>query len=355
MGLAAADETPQFTALTGGVSSDIWKVDLARGPVCIKRALAQLKVAATWRAPVERNASEVGWIEVARQIVAGCAPRILGHDPQAGLFAMEFFDPADYRLWKSDLRDGLVDLAMAAAVGDTLGRIHATTAGDSGLSHRFGNDTIFHDIRLEPYLIAAGRAHPDRAGALKALATTTAQTRQVLVHGDVSPKNILLGPDGPVFLDAECAWYGDPAFDLGFCLNHLLLKCLWTPRAAALFLDAFDALSAASVGSDGVNLSTVSLTSQTAAAAAIDSLDSAIASVSSQRANLGANQNRLEHTIKNLSVSAENLSAAESRIRDTDMASEMVTFTRNQIMQQAGTSMLAQANQVPQSVLSLLR
>jgi flagellin len=117
----------------------------------------------------------------------------------------------------------------------------------------------------------------------------------------------------------------------------------------------FSALSAASVGSDGVNLSTVSLTSQTAAAAAIDSLDSAIASVSSQRANLGANQNRLEHTIKNLAVSAENLSAAESRIRDTDMASEMVTFTRNQIMQQAGTSMLAQANQVPQSVLSLLR
>jgi flagellin len=117
----------------------------------------------------------------------------------------------------------------------------------------------------------------------------------------------------------------------------------------------FDALSAASVGSDGVNLSTVSLTSQTAAAAAIDSLDNAIASVSSQRANLGANQNRLEHTIKNLAVSAENLSAAESRIRDTDMASEMVNFTRNQIMQQAGTSMLAQANQVPQSVLSLLR
>jgi flagellin len=117
----------------------------------------------------------------------------------------------------------------------------------------------------------------------------------------------------------------------------------------------FSALSASSVGSDGVNLSTVSLTSQTAAAAAIDSLDSAIASVSSQRANLGANQNRLEHTIKNLAVSSENLSAAESRIRDTDMASEMVNFTRNQIMQQAGTSMLAQANQVPQSVLSLLR
>jgi hypothetical protein len=66
-----------------------------------------------------------------------------------------------------------------------------------------------------------------------------------LVHGDVSPKNILVGPDGPVLLDAECAWYGDPAFDLAFCLNHLLLKCLWTPAAAAGFLACFDALTKA--------------------------------------------------------------------------------------------------------------
>jgi aminoglycoside phosphotransferase (APT) family kinase protein len=65
------------------------------------------------------------------------------------------------------------------------------------------------------------------------------------VHGDVSPKNILAGPDGPVFLDAECAWYGDPAFDLAFCLNHLLLKCLLRPDAADGFLACFDALAAA--------------------------------------------------------------------------------------------------------------
>jgi aminoglycoside phosphotransferase (APT) family kinase protein len=71
----------------------------------------------------------------------------------------------------------------------------------------------------------------------------TANARLCLVHGDVSPKNILCGPHGPVFLDAECAWYGDPAFDLAFCLNHLLLKCLWVPRAAQGFLQCFDALS----------------------------------------------------------------------------------------------------------------
>jgi flagellin len=88
---------------------------------------------------------------------------------------------------------------------------------------------------------------------------------------------------------------------------------------------------------------------------AIKALDSAIASVSDTRAGLGAYQNRFEHTINNLNVSVENLSASESRIRDTDMAQEMVSFTRSQILTQAGTSMLSQANQASQNVLSLLR
>ncbi len=88
---------------------------------------------------------------------------------------------------------------------------------------------------------------------------------------------------------------------------------------------------------------------------AITTIDQAIEAVSTTRSTLGATQNRLEHTIANLQVAAENLSASESRIRDADMAQEMVSFTRSQILQQAGTAMLAQANQVPQSVLSLLR
>ena len=87
----------------------------------------------------------------------------------------------------------------------------------------------------------------------------------------------------------------------------------------------------------------------------IENIDAAIAAVSTSRGTLGATQNRLESTINNLSVTTENLAASESRIRDTDMASEMVTFTKNQILQQAGTAMLGQANSVPQSVLSLLQ
>ncbi len=102
-----------------------------------------------------------------------------------------------------------------------------------------------------------------------------------------------------------------------------------------------------------VNLSTVDVSSD--ASAALAAIDNAISSVSTVRSKLGATQNRLEHTINNLSVAVENLTASESRIRDTDMAKEMATFTKNQIMVQAGTAMLAQANTIPQNVLTLLR
>ena len=99
----------------------------------------------------------------------------------------------------------------------------------------------------------------------------------------------------------------------------------------------------------------VNLTTKAGATAAITSIDAAIKTVSTSRAKLGALQNRFEHTINNLSVTQENLTASESRIRDTDMASEMMSYTRSQILSQAGTAMLAQANQAPQGVLSLLR
>jgi len=114
-------------------------------------------------------------------------------------------------------------------------------------------------------------------------------------------------------------------------------------------------MSAGSASVTGLGLSGLSIASAASAQAAISSIDAAIATVSAQRSQFGAVQNRLEHTVANLGVAVENLSASESRIRDTDMASEMVNFTKSQILSQAGTAMLAQANQAPQNVLSLLR
>jgi aminoglycoside phosphotransferase (APT) family kinase protein len=241
-GLIADDGEARFVALTGGVASDIWKVETKTRTFVVKRALPKLRVAAEWLAPVSRNASEAGWFEVAKAIVPKAVPDVIFHDPASGLFAMPYFPPARYPVWKSLLRDGQVDMAFAAHVGATVARIHAATIGSAPLAHRFANGDTFHAIRLEPYLEATARRHPDLADRLMTLSRQTLACQQALVHGDISPKNILAGPDGPVLLDAECAWYGDPAFDLAFCLNHLLLKCLWNRPAAPQFIAAFDAL-----------------------------------------------------------------------------------------------------------------
>jgi len=241
-----------MTPLPGGVSSEIWRVDLADGRVCcVKRALQQLKVPTRWEAPIERNAYEYAWFAVVQETLPGATPQLLGHDAAIGAFVMAYLDPARYPTWKQLLLAGQTDPAFAAAVGRDLVTIHAATAGRVDIARRFATDRIFHAIRLEPYLLATAEHHPTVAPRLRELAAITAGHRLALVHGDVSPKNVLRGPDGPVFLDAECAWYGDPVFDLAFCLNHLLLKCLTRRAPAQHYLADFDALGEAYLA--GVN------------------------------------------------------------------------------------------------------
>ncbi len=244
LGLLAAGDGADFEELTGGVSSDIWKVETPGGRgFCVKRALSKLKVAADWHAPVERNRFEVAWYEIANRFVPGSAPAVIAHDDAAMLFVMDYLDPSTHKLWKQQLRDGCADPADAADAGRRLAAIHAAAADNVAVAARFPQNDIFHAIRLEPYLEATAKKHPDLRDVLFALSRKTAMTRRTMIHGDVSPKNILIGPDGPVFLDAECACIGDPVFDLTFCLNHFLLKCLWVPRVRASLLACFDAMA----------------------------------------------------------------------------------------------------------------
>ncbi len=238
--LVSGDEQPVFTPLTGGVSSDIWRVDLPGRPsFCVKRAAPRLRVAADWRVPVERNAFEAAWLRRAEEAVPGMAPRLLGQDHAAGLLAMEYLSPRDHPVWKTQLLAGQAEITTAAAVADRLVKLHAATANQKDVADEFASDRIFWTIRLEPYLIATAAAQPKHARRLQELADTTAANKIALVHGDVSPKNILIGPSGPILVDAECAWFGDPAFDLAFCLNHLLLKCLPSPAAKEDLLACF--------------------------------------------------------------------------------------------------------------------
>lgn len=241
-GVLRPDAQARLEPLTGGVSSDVFRLETPGGTVCVKQALAKLRVAADWRAPVERSHYEVEWLRTARAFAGEAVPEVLFEDRAASLFIMSFFDPATHSVWKADLAAGKVDAPFAGQVGLLLGAIHAGAAGSPEIAARFPTTPLFEELRLAPFLRHCAQAHPDLAERLVGLADRTAAARLSLVHGDVSPKNILHGPNGPVLLDAECAWYGDPAFDLAFCSAHLLLKTVWKPAHAPAYLDAFYAL-----------------------------------------------------------------------------------------------------------------
>jgi aminoglycoside phosphotransferase (APT) family kinase protein len=234
---------PQYEPLSGGVSSDIFRVWTPARTFVVKRALARLKVASEWRVPIERNSYEYRWLQIVGQILPQSVPRLFGHDPVAQLFAMEFFDLRRNPVWKSELRSGGSEVVFAAEVGRRLVTIHAATAGDQKLAQGFATDAVFKLIRIYPYLMTLAGKYPNLGESLGKLAKQTLAIKSVLVHGDISPKNILCGANGPIFLDAECAWFGDPAFDLAFCLNHLLLKCLWNRSASEKYLACFTALA----------------------------------------------------------------------------------------------------------------
>ncbi|MBL0924499.1 MAG: aminoglycoside phosphotransferase family protein [Sphingomonadaceae bacterium] len=231
--------------MTGGISSDIWRVDLPSGSLCVKRALAQLKSAAEWHVSTERSASEYAWLSIVAAIAPAAVPKLLGQSDNRSMFAMDYLDPARAPVWKAELFRGAIDPDVAAQVGDLVGRIHAATAARDDIARNFQNHDLFEALRLRPYLRATATCHPDIGDHLLEIADRTAATCLTLIHGDVSPKNILVGKDGPLLLDAECACYGDPAFDLAFCLNHLLLKAAVMAGAQAPLAAAAKAMTSA--------------------------------------------------------------------------------------------------------------
>jgi len=241
----------EIAPLTGGVSSDIVRIRLPDGrQYCAKRALGKLKVATDWQAPLERNQYEVAWLRRANAIVPGAAPEVIGEDRAHGIALLEYLPAEDYLLWKAELLAGRADPSVATAVAEALGRIHAATLNDPSAAAEFPTDHLIDALRLDPYLRFTAGRHPELADRILAVLTTTANTKLALVHGDVSPKNILIAKrDGhPVLLDAECAWYGDPAFDAAFCLNHLVLKSIHLPALRDALLAQASAFAATWLG-----------------------------------------------------------------------------------------------------------
>lgn len=223
---------PAVESLTGGVSSEVLVVHTTPDPVCAKRALSQLRVAGRWEAPVERSISEARWLQTAAQLVPGLAPPLLASGE--GWLVMPYLPPERWSTFKGLLLAGQGDPELVAQrLGAALGQLHERAAAQPELAARFDTTEDFGALRLEPYLRTLASRYPEHAEAQRDLEDSLLANRRTLVHGDVSPKNVLVDIEStPVLIDAECAWWGDAAFDLAFCLNHLLLKQLVVPEVA---------------------------------------------------------------------------------------------------------------------------
>ncbi|MCX7869050.1 MAG: aminoglycoside phosphotransferase family protein [Terrimicrobiaceae bacterium] len=211
----------------GGVSSDVWLVREGGRSFVVKRSVPKLRVKADWFSNPARLRYEFLYLETLATIVPGAAPRLLSHSPDSPFLAMEYLG-AEFANWKSLMLAGDIRPAHAERAGEILGRVHTTTTESAAMRQRFDTLEFFTQLRIEAYLLATAEKWPGRPGqAIREEAERLLSHREALVHGDYSPKNMLAGPERFVVLDCETACFGDPAFDLGFVLNHLCLKGLF--------------------------------------------------------------------------------------------------------------------------------
>ncbi|WP_422083369.1 phosphotransferase family protein [Ulvibacterium sp.] len=232
-------KTSRFELLTGGVSSEIYRIDTDRKIFVVKRALKKLKVKSDWFADVSRNDFEIKYLEYVAQFLPNAVPKLLGRG--SGYFVMEFLDQG-FSNWKTLLMGGDFQETHAQEAGRVLGKIHQHSYSDKAVAKQFNSLQNFTQLRISPYLLHCAERHPLVAPEILKEAERLKNTQECLVHGDYSPKNILISKKRMVVVDCEVAFYGDAAFDIAFLSSHLLLKGLYhAPRYTNLehFVKAF--------------------------------------------------------------------------------------------------------------------
>jgi len=235
-------ESVTIEALSGGVSNCVLYVHRAveAGPdFVLKQARQQLQVEAPWFCSPQRGWQEVATLKICQSLLAAArqpspagklaihVPEILFQDLDNYAYAMTAA-PRNHTVWKSDLLQSRCDSQIAACCGELLALLHGQSWQHDGIRQQLANQEFFRDLRIDPYYRYLLREHVDLEPAIERLIESLEQQVCSLVHGDYSPKNLLVYEQGLMMVDFEVGHFGDPAFDLGFFLSHLVLKGIWS-------------------------------------------------------------------------------------------------------------------------------
>ncbi|MFV0374825.1 phosphotransferase family protein [Microbacterium sp.] len=237
----AAGPNWKVAQLTGGVSGIVFSADDGQRAFVVKQSLDRLAVEDEWTAPRERILNEARVLDLIAGVVPAHSPQLIDVDDATLTLTMEQA-PSGWSDWKSELLSGEVDTTLASDLGKVLGTIHSATAkGDWSLPP---DDGIagFNALRIEPFHRTVAARLPEHAGQILSIAARVLSRATCLVHGDFSPKNILIAPRATGsrrfwLIDDEVGHRGDPVFDLAFFLSHLALKRI---RAIAAIRPCFD-------------------------------------------------------------------------------------------------------------------
>lgn len=225
-GVLGADVAASATVLDGGVSSATFLVETEGERYVVKQPLPYLSVADVWPARLERAGVEANVLGLFGALTPDHVPRLVDYDPKRFVVTMAAAPPS-WVEWRAALLRGAVDPAVGETLGRVLGSWHAATRDDPEVLERFGDLGMFVELRGDPYHRTVAARCPELAGPVLACLDELLAERRCLVHGDFSPKNVLVGADSRVWmLDHEVAHAGNPVFDVAFLLHHLVMKAV---------------------------------------------------------------------------------------------------------------------------------
>lgn len=223
-GLIDKDSMPIVEVLTGGVSNIVFAVQQGAHDLVLKQALPELKVKTLWRADQRRAIVEAKAIQVYQKFTPQSVPNLIDYDPAEYTLVIARA-PRLCTNWKEDLLAGNIQVPLASQLGEILGIWHRESAKDTPVLAQFSEDSLFEQLRITPFYRKISEVHTDITPRMTDLIDELGRDKCALVHGDFSPKNILVeNNEKLIVLDFEVAHTGNPIFDLAFLLGHLLCK-----------------------------------------------------------------------------------------------------------------------------------